>query len=512
MASKTPRHHKLWYQSSYDRGLENLLFIWPDIKREIPDAELHITYGWNLFDIANSNNAERMAWKEDMLRLLAQDGITEHGRLGKDKLKKLRKTCGIWAYPTYFTEINCISALESQKDGLVPCVINFKHPLNGKEVYTALNETVGTGVKVEGHPRSTETIEKYKKELLSLMKDQERWKKESLRAKEFSKSYTWNNISDKWIEEFEKPISTPKVSVITSTIREGFWNLMAQNLSEQSYKNFEWVIVDDHKDDRKAIADKYADKYSLDIKYIRGDKALGKYGKKHALSRSNNIGYKSSTGELTVWLQDFIVIPKEGIEALVDIYRKEPNVLIAPTDRYYFAKDANKDNKEDWWDGDVDIFLSKSWVNIRNTNEGLRYTENPLDFEMNWCAIPKHIIEKLNGWWEFLDEGIGFDNTEFAFRALHAGYKIKIDDTNVAMCLDLKHKDTKNRDRDLNTPRYYYVYDQTKKGNLPVTRDEAIDNNTSLVFSYPENLTDDEVSLWLNENAGNIALKWEKKE
>jgi len=40
--------HKHWviYTSSYDRGLEHLLKMWPDVKKAVPDAELHIFYGW----------------------------------------------------------------------------------------------------------------------------------------------------------------------------------------------------------------------------------------------------------------------------------------------------------------------------------------------------------------------------------------------------------------------------------------------------------------------------------
>jgi hypothetical protein len=43
----TPRQHKLWWQSSYDRGLDILLFMWPDIKLNYPDAELWVTYGFD---------------------------------------------------------------------------------------------------------------------------------------------------------------------------------------------------------------------------------------------------------------------------------------------------------------------------------------------------------------------------------------------------------------------------------------------------------------------------------
>ena len=134
------RQHKLFYGSSYDRGLQYLLFMWPDIKKTFPDAELHVCYGWNTFLQMASGNPERMEWMRSMVALLQQPGITEQGRVGKEELAKIRKDCGIWSYPTDFQEINCITALDTQSDGLVPVTMSL----------AALQETVGSGIRVDG--------------------------------------------------------------------------------------------------------------------------------------------------------------------------------------------------------------------------------------------------------------------------------------------------------------------------------------------------------------------------
>lgn len=186
------RHQKLFYGSSYDRGLQHLLNMWADIKKAVPEATLDICYGWNLFDTVYNNNPERMAWKKKMEDLMSQDGITHHGRVGKDELKNIRESCGIWAYPCHFEEINCISALESQFDGLVPVVIN----------YAALKETVGAGIKIDGDIFLFDIRDKYKQELISLMLDLPRWEKESKKAHEFASSYGWHDIAKAWEKHF----------------------------------------------------------------------------------------------------------------------------------------------------------------------------------------------------------------------------------------------------------------------------------------------------------------------
>lgn len=186
------RQHKLWWQSSYDRGLQHLLKMWPKIKGQYPDATLDIAYGWDLFATRFANNPERMAWKDKMCELMKSDGITEHGRIGQDKLRELRGKCGIWAYTTDFDEINCIGALEAQASGVVPCVIN----------QAALKETVGSGVKVDGDIYDGDVREEYLKQILDLMGDEKKWLSEQEKGIKFAKNYSWPLIADAWIKEF----------------------------------------------------------------------------------------------------------------------------------------------------------------------------------------------------------------------------------------------------------------------------------------------------------------------
>lgn len=186
------RQHKLFWGSSYDRGIQHLLKMWPVIKHRFPDATLDCAYGWDLFDKGYAGNPERMAWKDRINKLFTQEGITHHGRIGKDELHKLRSECGIWAYPTEFVEINCITALECQQDGVVPVVINLG----------ALDETVQSGIKVDGDIYDEETYDAYLRELLSLMDDKERWEQESNKGKEWASTFSWESIASKWSEHF----------------------------------------------------------------------------------------------------------------------------------------------------------------------------------------------------------------------------------------------------------------------------------------------------------------------
>lgn len=186
------RNHKLFYGSSYDRGLDILLKLWPKILEKYPDVTLDICYGWDLYDKGYANNPERMNWKDRMNNLMKQSGITHHGRVGKERLSEIRKACGIWVYPTYFAEINCITALEAQRDGLVSVTMSD----------FALKETVGAGFKIEGDIYDEETKETFLQALYKLLGDNDLWKKESKKASEFANKYNWDKIAEEWSKEF----------------------------------------------------------------------------------------------------------------------------------------------------------------------------------------------------------------------------------------------------------------------------------------------------------------------
>lgn len=186
------RQHKLWWQSSYDRGLQHSLKMWPKIKDVYPDATFDICYGWDLFIKNYANNPERLRWMEKIKELMKQPGVTEHGRIGQGDMKELRKQCGIWFYPTDFEETNCIGALECQEDGVVPCVINK----------AGLKDTVGSGVAVDGEIWDPEVREEYLKQLLDLMGDEKRWKAEQIKGKEFVKKFYRDKIASQWVKEF----------------------------------------------------------------------------------------------------------------------------------------------------------------------------------------------------------------------------------------------------------------------------------------------------------------------
>ena len=173
------------YTSSYDRGLEHLLALWPKVKEAVPEATLDIFYGWTLFDKFHKDNPSSAKWKERMLEMMKAPGVTEFGRVSQEAIAKEMSETGIWAYPTHFGEINCITALKAQAYGAIPVVVN----------YAALKTSVQFGAKVDGDIYDPEVKETFTQELIkALNKD---WDRQEM-MDWASKKFPWSEIAKHW--------------------------------------------------------------------------------------------------------------------------------------------------------------------------------------------------------------------------------------------------------------------------------------------------------------------------
>lgn len=147
-----PRNLKqVIYGSSYDRGLEFALDVWPEVLKEVPDARLIICYGFDTMDsmirMAQQNGDIRRAqylsaFKAKLLdKINKTPNVFELGRLSQNEVYKKFRESGFWFYPTEFQEISCITGMTAQAMGAIPVCTPV----------AALNETVNGkyGIKLE---------------------------------------------------------------------------------------------------------------------------------------------------------------------------------------------------------------------------------------------------------------------------------------------------------------------------------------------------------------------------
>jgi glycosyltransferase involved in cell wall biosynthesis len=132
------RKHSVGYFSAYYRGLECLLGMWPAIRERVPDATLDVYYGWESW-VALQGEDDFYERMERKFAELKDQGVKVHGRVSHVELAQAMRRTQVWAYPTEFAEIHCITALKAQEAGCYPVTTNV----------AALAETVQSGVKIK---------------------------------------------------------------------------------------------------------------------------------------------------------------------------------------------------------------------------------------------------------------------------------------------------------------------------------------------------------------------------
>lgn len=124
--SEKRQKNRMIYASSYDRGLEEILNGWGRIRAEVPDAELHVFYGWETYDALANQGLRRSDFKERMKALMAQEGVYDHGRVGHKQLLREYAKSEFFVYPSnYVGEINCIALTKAIASGCVAITNDF---------------------------------------------------------------------------------------------------------------------------------------------------------------------------------------------------------------------------------------------------------------------------------------------------------------------------------------------------------------------------------------------------
>lgn len=193
--ARNPR--RLMYASSPDRGLWSLLDIFARVREVIPDAELHVFYGFNNLEKCPervgplSMHAELIRFNTArLLEALKAPGVIHHGRINQRDLITEWMKSGIWAHPSEFSETSCITCMDAQACGAIPVTTPI----------WAIWQNVQYGVMVEGMPQTDRlTQARYVLELIRLIQDTER--QEKLRAQMIPwalRTFNWDVFVDQW--------------------------------------------------------------------------------------------------------------------------------------------------------------------------------------------------------------------------------------------------------------------------------------------------------------------------
>lgn len=206
----------------------------------------------------------------------------------------------------------------------------------------------------------------------------------------------------------------PKISIITPTIRPEGLVIMRECLSNQTFKDFEWLVE------------------------------VGIPNRGHDLNAAFNKMIRRAKGELIIFYEDYTKIMPDGVERFWKAYQEHPNTCFTSP----LGKVDSFDDKSVRWD----------WrANKQNENQS-DYTEcNWNTWELDWGACPKSLLFKIGGFDEELDKYWSCDSVNAGCRAQLNGAKFKCLFTNPAIAIDhdkfIKHPFRENFHPSFNNDR-----------------------------------------------------------
>lgn len=184
--------NKLIYTSSANRGLEALLDVFPRIQEKVPDVELDVYYGFEVWKACAQGNPAEMAVIDRIeQRLKSTPGVKWHGRVDQRTLAKAWLSAKVWAYPTWFTETSCISAMEAQAAGAVPVTTDL----------AALTETIHCtcGVKIPP-PVDQAYKDAFVSKVVWLLTDEKERQELVNHGVQHSSRFSWPLVAKDWAE------------------------------------------------------------------------------------------------------------------------------------------------------------------------------------------------------------------------------------------------------------------------------------------------------------------------
>jgi len=193
--------NKFIYSSFPNRGLLQLLQMWPKIYEKEPSATLYI-----YADLDNkwSNDVEPAKMLE--IKTLLNEykkrnnrlGIYYCGWVGKKELAEAWLSADIWFYPCTFMETFCLTALEAASSKTLAITNDL----------AALQDTVGNrGVIISGDATTQEWQEQALKQIFYYMDERNKYEKQYFIDinYDWSLTLTWANQAKKLLEEYISP-------------------------------------------------------------------------------------------------------------------------------------------------------------------------------------------------------------------------------------------------------------------------------------------------------------------
>lgn len=177
---------KVIYSSSPDRGLKNALLVMDKVVVGMPEARLHVYYGFdNMRKMGMGGQADEL---ERMMR--ARDYVVFHGNLPQEKLAAEFQSACVWLYPTNFLETYCITAIEALCSGVYPVVRKW----GGLQNTLHRAAVTGMATVIDRDCETDEDVALYATSVWEALSTKA-WERVRVNPQDFS----WQSVAEQWV-------------------------------------------------------------------------------------------------------------------------------------------------------------------------------------------------------------------------------------------------------------------------------------------------------------------------
>ena len=186
------------FMATPERGLGNLLDVWPQIKDKVPFATLHLFSSFMGWGHTEESNREMMHDILERISSMENLGVVNHVHAPPWAIVEELKRADLYIYPTAFKETRCMSILEGELYGVIPVATAL----------AALLESVVpglTGFTIPPYGVDNERYDKLFVDTVVSAINLEPEKKKILRlgCQRYAEQFTYERLVRQWAEEWE---------------------------------------------------------------------------------------------------------------------------------------------------------------------------------------------------------------------------------------------------------------------------------------------------------------------
>ncbi len=206
-AATVKNPNKVVFPSSPDRGLDRAILVMDEVRKEFPEAELHVFYG-----IEHLPQWGHQPLHDKLVGMMkTRPWVKYHGKTEQKVLHQHFKEAAVWLHPCDFIETSCITAMEMIASGVYPVT----RRLGGLKDTLKSAEEQGLATLLNHDCVSESEFRAYTEATLIALREK-RWDRTGFKTFD-TEALSWENVAKEWLETLPQLAGIKEPAILEKT-------------------------------------------------------------------------------------------------------------------------------------------------------------------------------------------------------------------------------------------------------------------------------------------------------